>query len=153
MPGLHPVHRYWQERLHRAEGMRHEEGALPACCRPSVFSPPHGRSCACESLYKPLTRASTLLRVQVCQTLVSTGTKAVFLNPTDALHGDIGIVGRDDLVVMFSKSGATEELLRLVPYAKVRQHSMHCLFPYTEKRYVKPIWSVSPHHLGHLHCM
>ena len=58
--------------------------------------------------------------MQVCQTLVSTGTKAVFLNPTDALHGDIGIVGPDDLVVMFSKSGATEELLRLVPYAKVR---------------------------------
>ena len=36
----------------------------------------------------------------------------------DALHGDIGIVGRDDLVVMVSKSGATEELLRLVPYVK-----------------------------------
>ena len=57
--------------------------------------------------------------MQVCQTLVSTGTKAVFLNPTDALHGDIGIVGCDDLVVIVSKSGATEELLRLVPYAKV----------------------------------
>ncbi len=57
---------------------------------------------------------------QVCQTLVSTGTKAVFLNPTDALHGDIGIVGAHDLVVMVSKSGATEELLRLVPYAKAR---------------------------------
>ena len=49
---------------------------------------------------------------------MSTGTKAVYLSPTDALHGDIGIVGRDDLVVMVSKSGATEELLRLVPYAK-----------------------------------
>ncbi len=59
--------------------------------------------------------------MQVCQTLVSTGTKAVFLSPTDALHGDIGIVGQDDLVVIVSKSGATEELLRLVPYAKVRR--------------------------------
>ncbi len=39
----------------------------------------------------------------------------------DALHGDIGIVGRDDLVVMVSKSGATEELLRLVPYVKARE--------------------------------
>lgn len=56
----------------------------------------------------------------MCQTLVSTGTKAVFLNPTDALHGDIGIVGRDDVVVIVSKSGATDELLRLVPYARVR---------------------------------
>ena len=51
---------------------------------------------------------------------MSTGTKAVFLNPTDALHGDIGIVGRGDVVVIVSKSGATDELLRLVPYARVR---------------------------------
>ncbi|EIE27064.1 hypothetical protein COCSUDRAFT_11214 [Coccomyxa subellipsoidea C-169] len=63
---------------------------------------------------------SGFIAQKVCQTLVSTGTKAVFLNPTDALHGDIGIVGRDDLVVIVSKSGATEELLRLVPYAKAK---------------------------------
>ncbi len=50
---------------------------------------------------------------------VSTGTKAVFLSPTDALHGDIGIVGREDLLVAFSKSGASEELLKLLPFAKV----------------------------------
>ena len=53
------------------------------------------------------------------QTLVSTGTKAVFLNPTDALHGDLGIVSREDVVVLFSKSGSTEELVRLVPFARV----------------------------------
>jgi len=63
---------------------------------------------------------SGFIAQKVCQTLVSTGTKAVFLNPTDALHGDIGILGRDDLVVLMSKSGATDELLRLVPYARVR---------------------------------
>lgn len=50
---------------------------------------------------------------------VSTGTKAAFLSPTDALHGDIGIVGREDLLVAFSKSGASEELLKLLPFAKV----------------------------------
>ena len=63
---------------------------------------------------------SGFIAQKVCQTLVSTGTKAVFLNPTDALHGDIGIVTREDLVVLVSKSGATDELLRLVPYARVR---------------------------------
>ncbi|CAL8470454.1 g9996 [Coccomyxa elongata] len=63
---------------------------------------------------------SGFIAQKVCQTLVSTGTKAVFLSPTDALHGDIGIVGQDDLVVIVSKSGATEELLRLVPYAKAK---------------------------------
>jgi hypothetical protein len=62
------------------------------------------------------------------------GTKSVFLNPTDALHGDIGIVGQDDLLVLFSKSGATEELIKLIPYAKVRAPRRPCASaspPYT----------------------
>jgi arabinose-5-phosphate isomerase len=63
---------------------------------------------------------SGFIAQKITQTLVSTGTKAIFLNPTDALHGDIGIVGQGDLLVCFSKSGATEELLRLVPYAKAK---------------------------------
>lgn len=63
---------------------------------------------------------SGFISQKISMTLVSTGTKSVFLNPTDALHGDIGIVGQDDLLVLFSKSGATEELIKLIPYAKVR---------------------------------
>ena len=54
------------------------------------------------------------------QTLVSTGTKAVFLSPTDAMHGDIGIVGPKDVLVLFSKSGATEELNKLIPCARAK---------------------------------
>ncbi|XP_024375343.1 probable arabinose 5-phosphate isomerase [Physcomitrium patens] len=54
------------------------------------------------------------------QTLVSTGTKAVFLSPTDALHGDIGLVGPNDVLVLFSKSGATEELNKLIPCARAK---------------------------------
>ncbi|GLJ17291.1 hypothetical protein SUGI_0300140 [Cryptomeria japonica] len=57
---------------------------------------------------------------KISQTFVSTGTKAVFLSPTDALHGDIGIVGSNDVLVLFSKSGTTEELLRLVPCARAK---------------------------------
>eukprot|EP01018_Ginkgo_biloba_P020273 Gb_31024 [translate_table: standard] len=57
---------------------------------------------------------------KVSQTFVSTGTKAAFLSPTDALHGDIGIVGPNDVLVLLSKSGATEELLRLVPCARAK---------------------------------
>lgn len=63
---------------------------------------------------------SGFIAQKVCQTLVSTGTKSVFLNPTDALHGDIGIVGPEDIVVGFSKSGATEELIKLVPCARAK---------------------------------
>ena len=62
---------------------------------------------------------SGFIAQKIAQTLVSTGTKAVFLNPTDALHGDLGIVGAGDLVVVVSKSGNTDELIRLVPYARV----------------------------------
>ena len=56
---------------------------------------------------------------KISMTLVSTGTKSVFLSPTDALHGDIGILTPDDLLVLLSKSGSTEELLKLIPYARV----------------------------------
>ena len=57
---------------------------------------------------------------KVCQTLVSTGTRSIWLAPVDALHGDIGNVSPGDIVVMLSKSGTTEELTTLVPYAKAK---------------------------------
>ncbi|CAM8976714.1 unnamed protein product [Rhodiola kirilowii] len=57
---------------------------------------------------------------KISQTLVSLGIRAAFLSPVDALHGDIGILTEKDVVVMFSKSGNTEELLRLVPCARAK---------------------------------
>jgi arabinose-5-phosphate isomerase len=47
-------------------------------------------------------------------TLTSTGTPAIFLHPVEALHGDLGIVGRDDVAVVISKSGASDELAGLI---------------------------------------
>ena len=67
---------------------------------------------------------SGFIAQKICQTLVSTGTKSVFLSPTGALHGDLGIVGPHYIVVAVSKSGATEELLRLVPCAKAKGASL-----------------------------
>mmetsp|Transcript_42122 Transcript_42122/g.51132 ORF Transcript_42122/g.51132 Transcript_42122/m.51132 type:complete len:326 (-) Transcript_42122:321-1298(-) len=63
---------------------------------------------------------SGFIAQKISMTLVSTGTKSVFLSPTDALHGDIGIVSKEDLLVLFSKSGNTDELLNLIPYAKAK---------------------------------
>ncbi|CAA2981077.1 probable arabinose 5-phosphate isomerase [Olea europaea subsp. europaea] len=57
---------------------------------------------------------------KISQTLISLGIKSGFLSPVDALHGDIGILASDDLLVLFSKSGNSEELLRLVPCAKAK---------------------------------
>lgn len=57
---------------------------------------------------------------KISQTLVSLGIKSGFLSPLDALHGDIGILCSEDVLVMFSKSGNTEELLKLAPCAKAK---------------------------------
>eukprot|EP00899_Mesostigma_viride_P003353 jgi/Mesvir1/13018/Mv06017-RA.1 len=52
---------------------------------------------------------------KVSMTLVSTGTRSAFLSPSDALYGDIGMVYRGDLVVIFSKTGASESIISLLP--------------------------------------
>lgn len=57
---------------------------------------------------------------KISQTLVSLGIRSMFLSPVDALHGDIGILTDRDVLVLFSKSGNTEELLRLVPCARAK---------------------------------
>ncbi len=51
-------------------------------------------------------------------TLASTGTPAVFVHPAEAVHGDLGMITPDDLVITYSNSGQTEENLRLLPYLK-----------------------------------
>ncbi|KAK9160379.1 hypothetical protein Syun_006720 [Stephania yunnanensis] len=57
---------------------------------------------------------------KLSQTFVSLGIRSGFLSPLDALHGDIGIFSQSDVLVLFSKSGNTEELLRLVPCVKAK---------------------------------
>src|SRR5947209_12736022 len=57
---------------------------------------------------------SGLIARKIAATFTSTGTSAAFLHPVDSLHGDLGIVGRDDVAVLLSKSGTSEELFGLV---------------------------------------
>ncbi|HEY4255356.1 MAG TPA: KpsF/GutQ family sugar-phosphate isomerase [Chlamydiales bacterium] len=61
---------------------------------------------------------SGLIAQKISATLVSTGTKAFFLAPSDALHGDIGALSENDLFLAFSKSGESQELLDLLPYVQ-----------------------------------
>ena len=56
-----------------------------------------------------------LIAQKLVATLASTGTPSHFLHPAEAIHGDLGRVTADDLVVMFSQSGETEEVVRLLP--------------------------------------
>lgn len=57
---------------------------------------------------------SGLIARKIAATLTSTGTPASYLHPIDSLHGDLGIVGPDDVAIVLSKSGTTEELFGLV---------------------------------------
>lgn len=57
---------------------------------------------------------SGIIARKIVATLNSTGTAAIYLHPTDAVHGDLGMVRKEDIVIIISKSGNTEELESLV---------------------------------------
>ncbi|MGH7678147.1 MAG: KpsF/GutQ family sugar-phosphate isomerase [Gemmatimonadaceae bacterium] len=61
---------------------------------------------------------SGLIGRKIAATLTSTGTPATFLHPADSVHGDLGIVDRDDVAILISKSGESDELLSLVEHLK-----------------------------------
>ena len=56
--------------------------------------------------------------VKIAATLASTGTPSFFVHPTEALHGDLGMIGKDDMVLAVSFSGESEELVRILPHLK-----------------------------------
>jgi len=61
---------------------------------------------------------SGIVANKIAATLTSTGTPAVFMHPVEALHGDLGIVTRRNVMLALSKSGATEEILRFIDHFK-----------------------------------
>ncbi|MDA8675319.1 KpsF/GutQ family sugar-phosphate isomerase [Alphaproteobacteria bacterium] len=58
---------------------------------------------------------SGLFGQKISSTLASTGTPSIFLHPAEALHGDLGRVRSNDVLVLISNSGETEEIIRLLP--------------------------------------
>lgn len=64
---------------------------------------------------------SGIVARKIAATLTSTGTLAVYLHPADALHGDLGIVTSDDVAMVLSNSGETDELVVMLPHLKARQ--------------------------------
>ena len=63
---------------------------------------------------------SGVIAQKIAQTMTSTGTVAMFLHPSDAIHGSLGLVAGGDVVIALSNSGETEELLALLPALKRR---------------------------------
>lgn len=61
---------------------------------------------------------SGIIGKKIAATLSSTGTPALFLNPAEGSHGDVGMVSRGDVVLAISNSGETEEIIRILPSLK-----------------------------------
>ena len=55
---------------------------------------------------------------KIAATLSSTGTKSVFIHPTEAAHGDMGLIGKEDVVILISNSGETDEIINIMPSIK-----------------------------------
>jgi arabinose-5-phosphate isomerase len=64
---------------------------------------------------------SGIIAQKIAATMTSTGTAALHLHPSDALHGGFGIVNTDDVVIVLSNSGETDEIVAMLPYLKHRQ--------------------------------
>lgn len=70
---------------------------------------------------------SAIIASKIVATLNSTGTPSVFMHAADAIHGDLGLVRDDDLVMCISKSGNTPEIKVLVPLIKARKNHLIAL--------------------------
>ncbi len=64
---------------------------------------------------------SGIIAQKIAATMTSTGTAALHLHPSDALHGGLGIVNAEDVVVVLSNSGETDEIVEMLPYLKHRR--------------------------------
>ncbi|MDY0052824.1 MAG: KpsF/GutQ family sugar-phosphate isomerase, partial [Aliarcobacter sp.] len=61
---------------------------------------------------------SGLVGAKIAATLASTGTSSFFLHPTEAMHGDLGMIGKNDIVLGISYSGESNELVQILPHLK-----------------------------------
>jgi arabinose-5-phosphate isomerase len=67
---------------------------------------------------------SAIIGEKIVATLNSTGTPAIFMHAADAVHGDLGIIQKDDIIICLSKSGNTPEIKVLIPYLKLMGNAL-----------------------------
>lgn len=67
---------------------------------------------------------SAIIGMKISATLNSTGTKSIFMHGADAIHGDIGMIDKDDIVLCLSKSGTSAEIKTLVQLLKKRENKL-----------------------------
>lgn len=67
---------------------------------------------------------SGLIGQKIAATLASTGTPSFFMHPAEAYHGDLGMVSSDDIMLLISNSGETDEVLKIIPYLKENRNKI-----------------------------
>ena len=75
---------------------------------------------------------SAIIAQKIVATFNSTGTPAIFMHAADAIHGDLGIIQKDDLVLCLSKSGNTSEIKVLIPLLKQGNNKLACFVGNTQ---------------------
>lgn len=80
---------------------------------------------------------SAIVAHKIVATFNSTGTPSIFLHAADAIHGDLGIVRKEDVVIALSKSGETPEIKVLIPLLKARKNKMVALVGNTDSYLAK----------------
>ncbi|PIF03770.1 MAG: arabinose-5-phosphate isomerase [Arcobacter sp.] len=65
---------------------------------------------------------SGIIGKKIAATLASTGTPSFFLHPGEAYHGDLGMIEKDDILLLISNSGETDEILKLIPFLKLQNN-------------------------------
>ena len=67
---------------------------------------------------------SAIIANKIVATLNSTGTPSIFMHAADAIHGELGIIKKDDVIICISKSGNTPEIMDLVPFLKMTKNPL-----------------------------
>jgi arabinose-5-phosphate isomerase len=67
---------------------------------------------------------SGIICKKIAATLTSTGTQSAFLHPSDAMHGDLGLIAKNDIVIAVSNSGETREIIELIPHLKMLKNKI-----------------------------
>lgn len=80
---------------------------------------------------------SAIIAQKIVATLNSTGTPSIFMHAADAIHGDLGIIQQNDLIIAISKSGNTPEIKVLVPFLKQTKNVLVALVGNTESYLAK----------------
>ena len=80
---------------------------------------------------------SGMIADKLSKTMMSIGTRSIYLPPTGALHGDIGILAQEDIVVILSKSGKSAEVLEFAAAIKKKKNTIYGVGLYEKLSIIK----------------